>query len=60
MIYRASLVKGDWGASPHYPKFPRVPPHCFDPKIPILYFSCSFWPFCPNCPLHQSTPLGKP
>ena len=21
------------------------PPHCFDPKMPILSFSCSFWPF---------------
>ena len=25
------------------------PPHCFDPKM--LIFSCSSWPFCPNCPL---------
>ena len=24
--------------------------YCFSPKILILYFSCSFWPFCPNCP----------
>ena len=31
---------GDWGD----------PPHCFDPKMPILSFSCSFWSFCPNCP----------
>ena len=39
---------------------PPHAPHCFDPKIPILSFSCSFWPFCPNCPLNQSTPFGKP
>ena len=26
-------------------------PHCFDPKMLILCFSCNFWPFCPNCRL---------
>ena len=29
---------------------PPCPPHCFDPKMSILSFSCSFWPFCPNSP----------
>ena len=38
------------GVSPHHPKNwlvlpPPPPPHCFDPKMPILSFSCSFWPF---------------
>ena len=32
---------GDWGDPP--------PSCCFDPKMLILSFSCSFWPFCPNC-----------
>ena len=36
------------------------PPHCFDLKMLILSFSYSFWPFCPNCPPHQSTHLGNP
>ena len=37
------LVGGDWGDPPHYPKNwlvhpppPMSPPHCFDPKPPIL------------------------
>ena len=27
------------------PPPPPPPHHCFDPKMPILSFSCSFWPF---------------
>ena len=40
---------------------PPAPPHCFDPKM--LIFSCSSWPFCPNCPLPPPTSrpqLGNP
>ena len=48
------LVGGDWGGFlPLHKKlacpFP-MSSHCFDPKMLILSFSCSFWPFCPNCP----------
>ena len=40
---------------------PPPPHHCFDPKMPILSFSCSFWPFCPNCPPPTGRPqLGNP
>ena len=56
---------GTGGDPPHYPKNwlvpPPCPPHCFDPKMPILSFSCSFWPFCPNCLCPTSRPqLGNP
>ena len=46
----------EWDPPPHYlknwlaPPPLHAPPHCFDPKMPILLFSCSFWPFCPNSP----------
>ena len=46
------LVEGNWGI-PLPEKFacpPMSPLHYFDPEIPILYFSCSFWPISPNCP----------
>ena len=51
------LLGGTWGGDPpHYPKNWLVPPHvsshCFDPNMPVLSFSYSFWPFCPNCPPH--------
>ena len=39
---------------------PHVPPLCFDPKMPILSFSCSFWPYCPNCPPTSRPQLGNP
>ena len=42
-------------ACPH----PHVP-HCFDPRMPILLFSCSFWSSCPYCPSSKSNPFGKP
>ena len=57
------LVGGTGGGDPPPPlpeksaRPPHVPPHCFDPKMLILSFSCSFWPFCPNCP---SPPLVDP
>ena len=38
---------------------PHVP-NCFDPRMPILSFSCSFWSSCPYCPSSKSTPFGKP
>ena len=58
---------GDWGdpphpRPPHYPKnwlVPPMSPHCFDPKMPILSFSCSFWPFCPNCPPPPVDPIWE-
>ena len=31
-------------------KGPQCSVLLFCPKILILYFSCSFWPFYPNCP----------
>ena len=52
------LVGGTGGDPPTTRKIglsspmPPPPPHCFDPKMLILLFSCSFWPFCPNCPPH--------
>ena len=42
-------------ACPH----PHVP-HCFDPRMPILLFSCSFWSSRPYCPSSKSNPFGKP
>ena len=51
---------GTGGIPPTTPKM-GLSTHCFDPQMPILSFSCSFWPFCRNCPPpHQSTPFGKP
>ena len=35
------------------------PPNCFDPKMPILSFSSSFWQFCPNCPLPPIDPIWE-
>ena len=38
--------------------YPPCPPlHCFDPKMPILSFPCSFWSFCPNCPPRPVDPI---
>ena len=36
------------------------PPHCFDPKMLILSFSCSLWPFCPNLTPTSRPQLGNP
>ena len=47
---------------PHYSKnclVPSMSPHCFDPKMPILSFSCSFWPFCPNPPSTLVDPIWE-
>ena len=35
-------------------------PHCFAPKMLILWFSCSFWPFCPNCSPTSRPLMGNP
>ena len=37
-----------------------MPCPSFTPKIIILLFWCSFWPFCPKCFPHKATPFGKP
>ena len=47
-----SVRGGGLGGSHHYSKnwlVPPCPPQFF-PKMLILYLSCSFWLFCPNCP----------
>ena len=58
-------ITGTGGGSPPLPKklaCPFMSPHCFDPKMLILSFSCSFWPFCPNCPPPSTSrpQLGNP
>lgn len=40
--------------------FPFHVPHCFDPKMPILQFSCNFWPFCPTSSPTSRPNLGNP
>ena len=43
---------------PSLPENLAVTPYCFVLKMFILWFSCSFWPFGPNCPRRPH--LGNP